>query len=147
MQRKILFGYDYTDKEWVKLLLYLFVGGTAALVEWSIFYVMLHYVLKDLSWSTTTLSMACTCIAYGLSTLYHYFLGNVLVFNSGARFGRGAELSLVFLVSSLGLGFNLAFMYLFVGVLNWKPMISKVVTSFLCVAWNYLARKYFIFKE
>ena len=147
MQRKVLFGYDYTDKEWVKLLLYLFVGGTAALVEWSIFYVLLHFVLFQLPLSLPTAALIGTSLAYCFSTLYHYFLGNILVFNSGVRFGKGKELSLVFLVSLLGLGFNLAFMYIFVGLLNWNPMISKVITSFLCVAWNYLARKYFIFKE
>lgn len=147
MQRKVLFGYDYTDKEWVKLLLYLFVGGTAALVEWSIFYVLLHFVLFQLPLSLPAAALIGTSLAYCLSTLYHYFLGNILVFNSGVRFGKGKELSLVFLVSLLGLGFNLAFMYIFVGLLNWNPMISKVITSFLCVAWNYLARKYFIFKE
>ena len=146
MERKVLFGYDYTDKEWVKLVLYLFVGGTEALVEWSIFYVLLNFVLAGLG-SVTTLSLVCTCLAYALSTLYHYFLGNILVFNSGTRFSRGAELSLVFLVSSMGLGFNLVLMYLFVGLLEWNPMLSKVAASFLCVAWNYLARKYFIFKN
>ena len=31
MRRKVLFGIDYTDSEFIKLVLYLFVGGTAAL--------------------------------------------------------------------------------------------------------------------
>lgn len=147
MQRKVLFGYDYTDKEWVKLGLYLFVGGTAALVEWSLFYVLLHFVLFRLPLSLAAASLLGTCMAYCLSTIYHYFLGNILVFNSGTRFGRGAELSLVFLVSGMGLGFNLVLMYIFVGLLGMEPLLSKVTASFLCVAWNYLARKYFIFKE
>ena len=29
MSKKTLFGVDYTDKEWIKIILYLFVGGTA----------------------------------------------------------------------------------------------------------------------
>ena len=33
MRRKVLFGFDYTDSEFIKLVLYLFVGGTAALFE------------------------------------------------------------------------------------------------------------------
>ena len=37
MSKKTLFGVDYTDKEWIKIILYLFVGGTAALVEWAFF--------------------------------------------------------------------------------------------------------------
>jgi len=27
MSKKTLFGVDYTDKEWIKIILYLFVGG------------------------------------------------------------------------------------------------------------------------
>ena len=38
MRKKILFGIDYTNNEFVKIILYLFVGGTAALVEWGLFY-------------------------------------------------------------------------------------------------------------
>ena len=30
MRKKILFGIDYTNNEFVKIILYLFVGGTAA---------------------------------------------------------------------------------------------------------------------
>lgn len=37
MSKKTLFGVDYTDKECIKIILYLFVGGTAALVEWAFF--------------------------------------------------------------------------------------------------------------
>lgn len=146
MKRKILFGYDYTDKEWLKLALYLFVGGTAALVEWGLFYIFLHFVLFRLPLSLPAVALWATGLAYSCSTVYHYFLGNILVFDSGARFSRAAELGLVFVVSGLGLGFNLVLMYVFVGLLTWQPMISKIVASFLCVAWNYLARKYFIFK-
>ena len=39
MQKKVLFGFDYTDNEFVKIILYLFVGGSAALIEWAFFYV------------------------------------------------------------------------------------------------------------
>ena len=38
MGKKVLFGFDYTDNEFVKIILYLFVGGSAALIEWAFFY-------------------------------------------------------------------------------------------------------------
>ena len=31
MSKKVLFGFDYTNTEFVKIILYLFVGGSAAL--------------------------------------------------------------------------------------------------------------------
>lgn len=39
MSKKVLFGFDYTNNEFVKIILYLFVGGSAALIEWAFFYV------------------------------------------------------------------------------------------------------------
>lgn len=147
MRKKILFGVDYTDSELIKLLLYLFVGGTAALVEWLLFYIFITYVLSDLGLGLTALTMLATALAFGLSTLYHYFLGNILVFDSGSRYKRGTELGLVFLVSIMGLGFNLLLMYIFVSLLGWLPMPSKVLTSCIVVVWNYLSRKKWIFRS
>lgn len=147
MRRKVLFGIDYTDSELIKVLLYLFVGGTAALVEWALFYIFIHYLPGGLGMSLTALTMTATALAFCLSTLYHYFLGNVLVFDSGSRYDKGKELSLVFLVSMMGLGFNLLLMYAFVSLLGWQPMLSKVLTSCIVVVWNYLSRKKWIFRS
>ena len=147
MRKKVLFGIDYTNNEFVKVILYLFVGGTAALVEWGLFYLFFYYLLAGLGLSVDTLTMVATALAFGLSTLYHYFLGNVLVFDSGIKYDKSKELSLVFLVSIIGLVFNLVLMYVFVGLLAWQPMLAKVITSCIVVVWNYLSRKKWIFKS
>ncbi len=147
MRRKILFGFDYTDSETIKLLLYLFVGGTAALFEWGLFYLLLHFVVNGFGWPLAQQTMIATAVAFSLSTLFHYFLGNILVFDSGSRYQRGTELGLVFLVSSIGLLWNLVLMYIFVSVLSWEPMLSKVLTSCIVVVWNYLSRKKWIFRS
>jgi putative flippase GtrA len=147
MRKKILFGVDYTNNEFIKVILYLFVGGTAALVEWGLFYLFFYYLLAGLGLSVDTLTMVATALAFGLSTLYHYFLGNILVFDSGSKYDKSKELSLVFLVSIMGLVFNLVLMYVFVGLLAWQPMFAKVLTSCIVVVWNYLSRKKWIFKS
>ena len=147
MRKKIIFGIDYTDNEFIKIILYLFVGGTAALVEWGLFYLFFYYLLVGLGLSVDTLTMVATALAFGLSTLYHYFLGNILVFDSGSKYDKSKELSLVFLVSIMGLVFNLVLMYIFVGLLAWQPMFAKVLTSCIVVVWNYLSRKKWIFKS
>ena len=147
MRKKVLFGVDYTDNELIKIILYLFVGGTAAIVEWGLFYLFFYYLLAGLGFGLDTLTLVATALAFCLATLYHYFLGNILVFDSGSKYNKGKELSLVFLVSIMGLAFNLMFMYAFVGLLNWQPMIAKVVTSCIVVVWNYLSRKKWIFRS
>jgi putative flippase GtrA len=147
MRKKILFGVDYTNNEFIKVILYLFVGGTAALVEWGLFFLFFYYLLVGLGLSVDTLTMVATALAFGLSTMYHYFLGNILVFDSGSKYDKSKELSLVFLVSIMGLLFNLVLMYIFVGLLAWQPMFAKVLTSCIVVVWNYLSRKKWIFKS
>ena len=137
MSKKTLFGVDYTDNEWIKIILYLFVGGTAALVEWAFFYGFNQGIGMEY--------MLATAAAFCLATLYHYFLGNILVFTSGARYEKGKELSLVFAVSIMGLAFNLILMYIFVGMMLLQPMFAKVLASCIVVIWNYLARKKWIF--
>ncbi len=136
---KKLFGRDYSDNDTVKLLLYLVIGGTAALVEWGLFWVFNHYAGLHYE--------AATALAFFLSTIYHYFLGNIFVFNSGARYQKGTEITLVLLVSAIGLGFNMLLMYIFVGIMTWPPMLSKMLASAIVVVWNYLSRKKWIFKE
>lgn len=150
MRKKVLFGVDYTNSELIKVILYLFVGGTAALIEWALFYIFVTYVFGVAvsgSAGDSLPVMLATALAFTLSTLYHYFLGNVLVFDSGSKYTRGKELSLVFLVSVMGLALNLLFMYIFATLLGWHLMFSKVLTSCLVVVWNYLSRKKWIFRS
>mgnify|MGYP000583270667 CR=1 FL=1 len=135
MRRKVIFGFDYTDSEFIKLVLYLFVGGTAALFEWGLFYVFIKYLFNGWGCGVTTLTMTATALAFCLSTRFHYFPGTILVFDSGSRYQRRTELSLVFLVSCIGLAFNLLLMYIFVSLLDWQPMLSKVLTSCIVVVW------------
>lgn len=147
MKRKVLFGYDYTDNELVKVLLYLMVGGSAALLEWGLFFILSTYILPDMGFAFVKSVLFGSAIAFGISTLYHYFLSNIFVFNSGSRYERGKEVSLVFLVSIIGLIFNLVLMYIFTDVLRWNPMASKVLSSCIVVVWNYLSRKKWVFRS
>lgn len=137
MSKKVLFGFDYTNNEFVKIILYLFVGGSAALIEWAFF-----YVFSEAAGINYLVSTAC---AYFLSTLYHYFMCNILVFTSGVRYGKAKEISLVFLVSGMGLLFNLILMYVFVGLFALPGLLSKIAATGIVVVWNYLARKKWIF--
>lgn len=121
----------------MKFIVYLLIGGTAALVEWGLFYVF--NVIWDMNYLVAVIA------SFVVSTLYHYILTTMFVFKSGAKYKRSTELSLVFIVSVMGLIFNLILMYLFVSQLALNAMISKIMASCIVVAWNYLARKKWIF--
>lgn len=135
--RKVLLGRDYTDDEKVRLLLYLAIGAAAAIIEWGGFYCLNIFFGVNY--------LAAAAMAFAFSTVCHYALGNIFVFNSGARYRRQKELSLVFLVSTAGLGLNIFLMWLFVGIFLMDAMISKIAASAIVVFWNYLSRKKWIF--
>jgi putative flippase GtrA len=134
---KQIMGFDYSDNEKIKILIYLFIGGTAALIEWGLFY------LFGVRWSWNYL--ASTSLAFFCSTVCHYIMTNIWVFDSGSRYKRVKEVTLVLFVSSLGLLFNLLLMGLFVGLLQWQAMFSKILASCIVVVWNYVSRKKWVY--
>jgi len=136
MTKKIM-GFDYSNNEKIKILIYLFIGGTAALIEWGLFY------LFDVHWHWNYL--LSTSFAFFCSTICHYIMTNIWVFESGARYERVKEVSLVLVVSTVGLLFNLTLMFLFVGFLQWPAMLSKVLASCIVVVWNYISRKKWVY--
>lgn len=149
MKQKKIFGFDYTNNEYMKIFIYLLVGGSAALLEWGLFFVffsvLTHVGIFSLQTQTV---LAATTLAFATSTLYHYFLCNRFVFDSGSRYHKGTEVSLVFLVSAVGLGWNLLLMWIFTSpmLLGLNPMLSKIMASAIVTVWNYLSRKKWIFK-
>ena len=92
--------------------------------------------------------MVATAVAFGLATLYHYWLGNIFVFEQGSRHARTMEISLIFLVSTIGLGWNLLLMWFFTSPiwLGITPFYAKVLASAIVTVWNYMSRKVWIFK-
>lgn len=149
MKEKKIFGYEYTNNEYIKIIMYLFVGGSAALFEWAMFYLFFTgFTELSLFRLQTETVLVSTTLAFGVSTMYHYILCNIFVFDSGSRYKRGKELTLVFLVSSIGLGWNLLLMWIFTSqaLLGLNPMMSKIMASAIVTVWNYLSRKKWIFK-
>ncbi|MDD4321230.1 MAG: GtrA family protein [Acidaminococcaceae bacterium] len=136
MAKKIM-GFDYSNNEKIKILIYLSIGGTAALIEWGLFY------LFGVQWHWNYLFS--TTLAFFCSTICHYIMTNIWVFDSGTRYQRVKELTLVLLVSSIGLLFNLMLMLVFVGFLQWPVMLSKVFASCIVVVWNYVSRKKWVY--
>ena len=89
MKQKKIFGFDYTNNEYMKLFMYLLVGGSAALLEWGLFYLIFQALTGASVFSLQTQNvLAATTLAFAISTLYHYILCNVFVFDSGSRYQR-----------------------------------------------------------
>lgn len=119
-----------------KFISYFFVGGMAALVEWISFYVSNIFLNYTIS----------TIIAFILATTFNYFLGKALTFKNYKQSKK--DIISVFIVSGIGLVFNILLMYLFVDIVHIPyNIISKVLATGVVFMWNYISRRLFIYKE
>jgi len=127
-----------TKKTSLQLIKYVGVGGTAALVEWTSFALLiraarLHY-------------LAAVTISFIIATAVNYLLSVVFVFVRG-RHPAHKELILLYLVSAIGLFMNLLLMSLFVGLFSLQKMPSKISATGIIFFWNFGARKMWVFEK
>lgn len=133
-----------TSKNLRQFISYFFVGGISAVVEWTCFYIL---SLLDLNY------LLATCIAFAFSTTTNLILGRKWAFKPDKSFSRriGEESFLVFLVSGIGLLFNILLMFIFVDLLRLDTpvlkTVSKILSTGIVFVWNYLIRKYYIYRK
>ncbi len=123
----------------LRFLKYSLIGGSAALIDWGLFYVLaivldIYYLLSG-------------TISFLLATSYNYYIGIKFLFDSTARFPKRKEILLVFLITIIGLGISLFFLFLFSSKLNIDLMLSKIMSTFFSLGWNFLMRNNYIFRK
>lgn len=118
------------------LLRYLFVGGIAAFADWAIF----AFFAIGLSLDYIPIAV----IGFLVATLINYSLSIRFVF-VGGRHAQRVEVSLVFLVSAFGLLLNVAALFALMKLLLMHPMLAKVLATAAVFAWNFGARKFWVF--
>jgi len=122
-----------------QFILYFFVGGAAAIVEWSGFFLLngilsFHYI-------------AAAILSFALSTLSNWFLGRRFVFKKNDRtISLSSEITAIYVVSTMGLILNLIFMYVFIDKAGLQAMPSKVIATGIVFFWNFVIRKVLIYK-
>ena len=123
---------------------YFCVGGISAIVEWVLFAAFAN--LLGINY------IAATCLAFVFSTLTNWFLGKRWTFKDSKQYEKKAlkEVLLIFIVSGVGLLFNIVLMFLFVNVLELNtPLLkvcSKITATGIVFVWNFLIRKYAVYR-
>jgi putative flippase GtrA len=120
-----------------QLIKYVGVGGSAALIEWSIFAISFfvfnfHYFLG-------------VVISFVFATFANYFMSVKYVFTSG-KYTKYKKIILLYFVSFIGLIFNLVLMWLLFSQFEFPSMASKIMATGCVFMWNFLLRKYWVFK-
>ena len=117
--------------------LYVIVGGIATVTEWAVFY------LLDMS---GLYYLAAVTVSYLISTFVNWLAGRLLVFKT-RNISVLREILSVYLASIVGLLMNLLIMWIAVDLLKFSEMPSKVAATGLVFAYNFIVRKYLIYKK
>jgi putative flippase GtrA len=131
-------------KEIIKLLRdfisYFAVGGIAAIVEWVCFFVTNSILLIN--------PFLSTFIAFIFSTFVNWILGRKMTFRTKSlNRKRINDMIAVYIVSAIGLLWNLMLMYILVYIMRVYPMLSKILATGIVFLWNFVIRRFFLYKK
>ena len=133
----------------IQFFRYLFVGGIATVVDWGLLYGFEHFlrILFTGDMMMTASKYIAAAIGFGGGLLVNYFLSRAFVFNSqrSRANNRMGEFLGHALVGVIGLG--LTELLIFLGdLLGMHYMIAKVAATVIVFFWNYLARKFWVYR-
>ena len=117
---------------------YFLVGGVSAIMEWSIFAFFLygmdqHYLISG-------------ALSFLLATAANYFLSVRFVFGTGRR-ARNQRIFLLYVVSAIGIIFNLSVLAIGIDLVSMHEMAAKILATAAVFGWNFAARYYFVFQK
>ena len=123
----------------MKILKYFIVGSIAALTDLTLFYIFAKLLVYNY--------MIVAFFSFIIATFVNYILSIKYVFQSGIKFSKKQELSLIYLVSVVAIIINQISLFTLVDLLSIEMINSKVIAKMLTFLWNYNMINNFIFKE
>ena len=124
---------DPTDDIFLQLFRYIFVGGTAFVVDF-----FFLYFFSDICGIYYLISAVLSFI---ISVLVNYLMSTKWVFNQANIQNKVLEFNLFILISTIGLGFTEILLYFFTDIVGLYYLISKVIAAIIVLFWNFLARR------
>ena len=121
----------------IQFLLYLFIGGTAAIGNISLFLCLLGF-----GWSVGAASLT----AFYAAAVLNYFLCVLILFKRKAQWSSFVEIIMFIFVV---LGVSLLELFFTKSFINFglSPLISKVYAVLMSLVFNFMGRKYLVFSE
>lgn len=125
------------NKVFLQIVKFGIVGVVATIIDFAILTILTDFF--------GVYYLSSTAIGFIVATLFNYGASMRFVFTS--RFEKGEkqkELFLFVVLSVVGLGLNQLFMWVFVEKVRIYYLFSKVLATFLVMAWNFISRKIWI---
>lgn len=131
----ILFRRD-TANIWLQWFRYCFVAVGAFAADYGLYF-LTSYVMG-------IPYMVAAFVGFTLGTLTNYAIAKFLVFRGEPK-SRAAEIAGVFLIGGIGLVFLEAGIWFLTERMGIHYLVSKLIMTAVCFAWNFLARRFFMY--
>ncbi|MDO5820146.1 MAG: GtrA family protein [Methanobrevibacter sp.] len=124
---------ERTDDIFLQFFRYIFVGGTAFIVDF-----FFLYFFSDICGIYYLISAVLSFI---ISVLVNYVMSTRWVFNQDNIGNKVLEFNLFILISTIGLVFTEILLYFFTDIVGLYYLVSKIISSIIVLFWNFLARR------
>ena len=124
---------ERTDDIFLQFFRYVFVGGTAFIVDF-----FFLYFFSDICGIYYLISAVLSFI---ISVLVNYIMSTRWVFNQDNIGNKVLEFNLFILISTIGLVFTEILLYFFTDIVGLYYLVSKIIASIIVLFWNFLARR------
>lgn len=126
-----------TDNIYIQFFRYLFVGGFAFLVDFSLLYVFsdicgIYYLISAM-------------LSFIISLIVNYLISTYWVFNKNQMDNKLVEFGIFSLIGVVGLIFTEIILYLCTDVIGLYYLISKIIATAIVMFWNFLARRFLFY--
>lgn len=122
-----------TDDVFVQFFRYLFVGGSAFLIDF-----FFLYFFTDIC---GVYYLVSATLSFIISLIYNYLISTYWVFNKNQIKNKFIEFSIFSLIGVIGLIFTEILLYLFTDILGLYYLLSKIITAIIVLFWNFIARR------
>ncbi|RQV93873.1 MAG: GtrA family protein [Calditrichaeota bacterium] len=85
-----------------------------------------------------------TILAFVIANIVNYLLSIRFIFING-KFSMHSEISGFFVISAIGLGFHVLFMYVFVTLFDIWFLWAKLITALIVMSFNFFTKKKLLF--
>ena len=130
---------DSTDNIFIQLFRYIFVGGTAFIVDF-----FFLYFFSDICGIYYLISAVLSFI---ISVLVNYIMSTKWVFNQDNMENKILYFYLFILISTVGLVFTEILLYFFTDICGFYYLVSKIIAAIIVLFWNFLARRVIFYRK
>jgi len=127
----------------VKLIQQIFkfgiVGGLAFLIDYGILILLTDYFKINY--------LLSSAISFSISVIFNYLMSILWVFEINENKNKTTVFSVFIILSVVGLVINELFMMFFVDNLSIHYKLSKIITTFLVMVYNFITRKLVLEKK